>query len=359
MSLSRSNSTVQPAVSHSDACSVSIIIKALNEERRIATTIETALAAVAPFDGEVVLADSCSTDDTIKLAQRYPIRIVQLQNAGERCCGIGPQLGYQHSSGRYVYILDGDMEMQTGFLGPAIAFLQDHPDVAGVGGKVLEQNIESLEYVARTGRKDSHMQPGEVDRLDMGGLYRRSAIEAVGYFSDRNLHSYEEFDLAVRLRERGWRLWRLPIDSAKHYGHDSPPYQLLQRRWRTRYICGTGELMRAAGGQTRLHLVVTGLREIRLYIAVLMWWVVLASIVFWPISIGAKLIWFGLLLVLPVVTMAARKRSLSEAVYSVVSWGYNAAGLVRGLMSRRRPAQEKIASIVIKEPNSSKGALGL
>jgi exopolysaccharide production protein ExoZ len=189
-------------------CRVSVVIKALNEEKRIEATVESALRAVAGVGGEVILADSYSSDRTVELAGAYPIRIVQLANPEERCCGAGPQLGYQHSRGDFVYILDGDMQMREGFLEQALAFLDTHADVAGVGGRVVEQNTESLEYMARGERASAHLQPGNVDRLDGGGLYRRSAIEAAGYFSDRNLHSYEEFDLAIRLRALGWRLWR-------------------------------------------------------------------------------------------------------------------------------------------------------
>jgi glycosyltransferase involved in cell wall biosynthesis len=124
---------------------VSIVIKALNEEKRIVAAVESALTAVRMVGGEVVLADSCSSDRTVALASAYPIRIVQLARADERCCGVGPQLGYQHSAGEFVYILDGDMEMLPAFLPQALAFMQAHPDVAGVGGQVVEMNTSSLE----------------------------------------------------------------------------------------------------------------------------------------------------------------------------------------------------------------------
>ena len=55
---------------------VSIIIKALNEERRIALAIESALAALSGIDGEVILADGGSTDRTLEIAREYPIVIV-------------------------------------------------------------------------------------------------------------------------------------------------------------------------------------------------------------------------------------------------------------------------------------------
>lgn len=332
------------------ACRVSVVVKAFNEEKRIQAAIESALRAVSTVGGEVVLADSCSTDRTVELAQAYPIRIVQLAHPDERCCGVGPQLGFQHSRGEFIYILDGDMQMLDGFLEQALAFLTQHGDVAGVGGRVVEQNKESLEHLARGERLWAQRSPGSVDRLDGGGLYRRSAIEDAGYLSDRNLHSYEEFDLAVRLRVLGWRLWLLPVDAANHFSQDAPPYRLLMRRWRTRYICGLGELVRSAAGQPRLRLVLHGLRELRLYLAVLAWWLVLLSLPLWPISTAWRLAYFCALLTAPVLLMTWRKRSVTKAVYAVVSWCFNAAGLVRGLLRAQHPARALISSRILKEP---------
>jgi glycosyltransferase involved in cell wall biosynthesis len=331
-------------------CQVSIVIKAFNEEENICAAIESSLAAVAEVGGEVVLANSCSTDHTVDLAAKYPIRIVQLAHAHQRCCGAGPQLGYQHSLGEYVYILDGDMQMLRGFLMPALAFLARHPEAAGIGGRVMELNLESLEYRERGLRAAAHMTPGEVDRLDGGGLYRRCAIEESGYFSDRNLHSYEEFDLAVRLRALGWKLWRLPLDAATHHGHDAPPYQLLMSRWRSGYICGLGELVRAAAGQPRMKLVLRDIRELRIYSAVLAWWLVLLTVPFWPLTAPGLIVSFATLAGAPVLVMLQRKGSLARALYSVASWCFNAAGLVRGLLHRRRAARGPIPSRILREP---------
>ena len=333
-------------------CRVSIIIKALNEEKRIAAAIESALHAIRTIGGEVVLADSCSTDRTVEIAQVYPIRIVQLARPEDRRCGVGPQLGYQHSRGEFVYILDGDMEMLDGFLDQALDFMQSHPEIAGVGGNVVEQNTVSLEYVSRGERVNRHMQPGNVDRLDGGGLYRRSAVEVSGYLSDRNLHSYEEFDLAARLRSQGWTLWRLPFDVCHHFGHDAPHYRLLMRRWRTRYVFGLGELLRASIGQPRLHLVLHGLRELRIYLGVMAWWVILLGILFWPQPILTRLVCLAVMVLAPFILLSMYKSSLNKGLYSLVSWCFSTAGLVRGLLLRRHPATELISSCILREPNS-------
>ncbi len=329
------------------SCKVSVIIKALNERAGIARAVDSALAAVAAVGGEVVVADSASTDGTPDEAARFPVRVVQLADPAERACGIGPQLGYVHAGGEYVYLMDGDMTLEPGFLPRALAFLAQHPEVAGVGGRVVERNLDSLEYrerQQRAERTEPHRSPGPVDRLDGGGLYRRVAIEEVGYLSDRNLHSYEEFDLGVRLRARGWRLWRLPVDAVSHRGHDMPPLRLLRRRWTSGYACGIGELLRAALGRPWLRLVLRDLRELRLYALVWAWWLSLAAaaaLMALPVLAGLALLpWLG---------ASARKRSLGRGGYAVASWCVHAAGLARGLARPRRDPSAPIAARVLRE----------
>ena len=318
-----------------NTCVVSIIIKALNEEKKIATAIESALKAVHVLGGEVILADSLSNDKTIEIAQQYPIKIVQLINPSERCCGIGPQLGYLSAKGEFIYILDGDMKMLDSFLPKAIEFMQQNPLVAGVGGKVIEMNTDSLEFQARVERASNHMQSGVVDRLDMGGLYRKTAIESVGYFSDRNLHSYEELDLAVRLRAQGWQLHRIDADAVRHWGHDAPPYQLLMKRWKSGYINGLGEIIRAALGKPQLKFILKDVKELRIYLMVIGWWITLLFILFSSIEPLVKLALCTTLLLTPLALMTIKKRGLRKAFYSVTSWNLNAAGLLRGFFSPR------------------------
>lgn len=340
--------TTQPA---GQTLRVSVIIKAYNEARNIARAVESALAAVArvPGGGEVVLADSASTDDTVQIASRYPIRVVTLAKPEERCCGIGPQLGYQHTQGDFVYIMDGDMRMAPDFLVQAVAWLQAHPEAGGVGGRVVEQNQEGLEYIARAGRDNAYTAAGAVESLNMGGLYRRDAIASVGYFSDRNLHSYEETDLSERLRAHGWLLWRLPITSVDHWGHDTPPFLLLQRRWRNRYIFGIGEVIRAALGHAHLMPLLRNTRELRVYAVVALWLLVTLSVPFWPMPVTVRGIALVLLALSAPAAITLRKRSLRQGLYAVVSWGYSLAGLVAGLLSPRIPPMTPVDSIVLSD----------
>lgn len=311
---------------------ISIIIKALNEEKNIKIAIESSLHAISsiPGGGEIILADSLSTDATINIAQHYPIKIVQLLNASDRSCGIGAQLGYEYSEGEFVYILDGDMHLSEEFLREAIQLMQSNPRIAGVGGQLQEMNMTSLEFSARVERGAEDMKAGEVSHLTGGGLYRRKAIEQLGYLTNCNLHAYEEFELGVRLRVAGYLLVRLPLISVKHYGYTLPEYQLLRRRWSSGYVRGLGELVRSAIGKDYFFFVVTELKELWLYASVAIWWVVLLVLIILTDNF-TKFCLFLAVLFLPFVLMVCKKKNFRKAFYAVVAWQYFTAGLIMGL----------------------------
>lgn len=318
---------------------VSVIIKTLNEEKKIAAAIESALAAVRPLDGEVIVADSGSRDRTVAIAAGYGVVVVQIEPPARPSCGVGPQLGYQYSRQPFLCLLDGDMILDPGFLPAALAFMAREPRVAGVTGHVEEMAVSNLEFARRVGRAAPENRTGMVDRMNGGGLYRRSAIETVGYLSDRNLHGYEEFDLGARLRAAGWTLHRLDRRFVSHYGHTENSYRLLLRRWRSRYLFGVGELLRASLGRPYFFRLLRELPELKLWAAIYLWWAAsLAVLVFLPDKIAALAIVLASLAA-AVALMSVRKGGLGMGLYTVVAWFFHAAALPVGfLRSRREPA---------------------
>jgi glycosyltransferase involved in cell wall biosynthesis len=329
---------------------VTVIIKALNEERHIATAIGSAVAALNGMQGEIILADGASTDRTVEIAAQYPIKIVSLASVTDRSCGAGVQLGYQYSSGRYVCLIDGDMRLHGPFLSAAIEFLKTHPQFAGVGGTIVECETGNAEYVKRAGARDPDRRPGEVSRLDCGGVYRREAIEAVAYMGDRNLHGGEEFELGVRLRALGWRLARIDVPAIEHHGHSGNSYALLRRRWATGFAFSTGEILRATFGTPAFPLALRKLRwELCLFAAVHGWWLALIATAFLAHGSPAAMMSAAALALFPFVTMALRCRSVRLGLYSVAAWNIYAAGLWPGLWRRRVDPACWIQSAVLRD----------
>ncbi len=328
---------------------VSIIIKTLNEETNIRRAIESSLAAVKPFQGEVVVADSGSQDKTIEIAKQYPVTLVQLRNPAERCCGVGPQLGYQHTLGEFIYILDGDMELKAPFLRRAMDFLDSEPNVAGVGGFINEMRVDNLEVEGRIKRfkrlKLKQVQP--IECLNGGGLYRRAAIEDVGYISDRNLHAFEEYDLGARLRARGWQLVSLQDTAVDHYSYALGTWRLFFHRIRSGRFLSAGELLRSAIGGRYLSGVTREIRLIQLAAGVWAYWA-LALAASWRIGGNPSRIFLLLAVAAPIIGMAIRQRSLSLGIYSIVSWHFNAVGSIVGFVRSRRPPMEPIDCVVLR-----------
>lgn len=319
---------------------ITVGIKALNEEAKIARAIASAQAAVAPIGGAVVLADSGSRDATVEIGRRAGATVVQLADVGERCCGAGAQLAFQQVRTDFFCLIDGDMELAPGFLDAAIAVLRAHPHIAGVGGQVTERNLSSQEFRIKAAAMEGepHRRAGLIDRLDGGGVYRTSAIREIGFFCDRNLHSFEEFDLAARLSAAGWQLMRIDAPSVYHDGH-SGGYSLIGRRLRSGYLDGAGEVLRAALGQAQLGYVVRHLGHLRWAAAIAGGWLlVLASLALRPLLVPV-------LILVSVGLLAWRRGDVRLGCYSFLLWNATALGIMRGLLRRRVDPRRPLAAV--------------
>lgn len=330
---------------------LSIIIKTLNEEAKIARAIESALAAAKGFPSsiEIVVADSLSTDRTVEIAARYPVRVVQFTRVEDRGCGAGVQLGYQHSCGEYIYLLDGDMELVPGFLAEAYRVMQSDSRLAGVAGLLEDTRVNNAFDRIRVANRAA-ARPGELDWLDGGGLYRRTAIDAVGgYAANRNLKAYEEAELGLRLRAAGWKLLRLPLPGVRHTGHDAGTLVLLARHWRSRRAMAAGVLLREAIGQPWWR---GALRKLIHPLAAGAWWCMLALAVLLLPEEARVLTVATLIAVMGsvVLLLALKKRDLAHVTTSLFHWHYGAAAIAIGFCYRQRPPLEPIPCRVLHEP---------
>jgi glycosyltransferase involved in cell wall biosynthesis len=325
---------------------VTIVIKALNEEQRIGAALRSALAALESIGGEVILADSGSADRTVEIARSYPVGVLQLKNPSERRCGIGPQLGYQQARGEFVYILDGDMELDPSFLPAALAAMDADPKLGGIGGLVEEASDASYQFRGRK-RRGTESIPGRCEWLDMGGLYRSAALRQVGYFSNRNLHAYEEMELGLRLTDLGWAIQRIAMRSVRHHGRTEGNWALLARRWRSHYLDGAGELLRAAVGRRYFFRAVATQRH--LLVGLIIWAGLIAGVAALGATSWPLLITVGVLVAL-ILMRAVRTGSLADACFGQVVWQVTALAMVRGFFATPRSPLEPIEYILIAPP---------
>lgn len=332
---------------------LSIVIKCLNEQDNIARAIESALFVTKICGGEVIVVDSLSSDNTVDIASRYPVKIVQFFEHEDRCCGSAAQLGYQYVKSEYFYLMDGDMAVQVNFVMHALDFLRSNQSYAGVAGALIDVNTSNIEFQLRAGRAARERPIGDVDRLDGGGLYRSAAIASVSYFADRNLCSFEELELGIRLRAAGWKLFRIPELAVEHYGYNTlGGYALLARRWKTKYAFGLGQLLRSASMRRRPFVLLNSVRLFPISIFIYIWLISLVS-TFIIFDTKKAIFWTSIIFFIPLVYTSSRNRSLSAGLYSFTSWIVNSAGLIAGILYYKHSPIDPIESRVLVDNGQS------
>lgn len=308
--------------------SITVSIKTLNEAQGIEKTIDSVRRQLASYPHQIIVADSLSSDNTRELALAKDATVVCLNNAADRCCGVGHQLGWLYSEGDYLLLLDGDMELEPGFLDIAIAFLQENPDYAGVAGSVEMDDAANYEFKSRKQRLHLIYPQGDTDHLGGGGLYRRSAIEKIGYLTNLNLHGYEEAELGIRLQSAGYKLRRLSAPYFRHASYTMPTFTMLAYRWRNGFLWAPGELLRNAWGKKHFPAAFKIVRNELVFTLYLL--MLCASF----ISLDAQCIILALLpLIIFIAAKTFKNKSLRDGIQSAINLSLFSAGILRGIVN--------------------------
>lgn len=167
----------------------------------------------------VVYVDSASTDGSVAAARTLGARVVALDLARPFTAARARAEGFAameaaHPALEYVFFVDGDCEVEPGFLAAATQFLAAHPDFAVAAGRRRERFPDASGYNRLIDREWA-TPVGEAAACGGDALYRCSAYRAVGGFDPRMLAG-EEPELCARLRGRGWRIMRLDAAMTVH-----------------------------------------------------------------------------------------------------------------------------------------------
>jgi glycosyltransferase involved in cell wall biosynthesis len=223
---------------------VSVVIPCLNEAQNIERCVTDALEALARMgvDGEVVVADNASEDDSARLAARAGAHVVVEPRRGY---GSAYLAGFQASRGLYIVMADADLTYDFDDIPRFVAALQDGAEMA-IGDRM--DNIQPgampwlhryvgnpllsglLNLFFRTGVNDAHcgmraLRRDVLPRLDLRTTGMEFASEMVIRASKENLR-IAEFPIEYHPRggesklssfRDGWRHLRfLLVHSPNH-----------------------------------------------------------------------------------------------------------------------------------------------
>ncbi|HEX7155460.1 MAG TPA: TIGR04283 family arsenosugar biosynthesis glycosyltransferase [Thermoanaerobaculia bacterium] len=177
---------------------VSVIIPALNEEARIAATIDAAFAAGA---ADVVVCDGGSSDGTIAVARKQRARVI----TGETTRARQLNRGAKEAAHEHLIFLHADTLLPAG---AAIAVMRALAANAQFGGFELEFLEPSRRLRLAAFMINSRTKMTRCPWGDQAQFIRRETFHRLGGYAD--IPIMEDYDLAVRMKRAG-RTTILPL----------------------------------------------------------------------------------------------------------------------------------------------------
>ena len=220
---------------------LSVVIPALNSASTISYTLKSIFSNNFPKElFEVIVVDNGSSDETVEIARKYPVKIFYCPKRG-----IGPprNLGIRKAKGEIICLTDSDCIVEKNWLAKIYTFFKENPEADGVGGPVFpyphyQTKIQKLTgelFVEDQGypKKLKEVEFGSAQGIIFGSncAYKKEALITVGGYSEPGGSNLE---LAWRLALKRRKLFFNPHIKVYHiFPTDIPSIFKQQFRWGT------------------------------------------------------------------------------------------------------------------------------
>jgi GT2 family glycosyltransferase len=209
---------------------------------------------LAGRQSEVFVVDNGSGDGSAAMVRAEFPNVTLLENSENLGFARANNRALQLVTGRHVMLLNPDTEVSAGSLERLAEALETMPSAVAVGPKIvrpdgrldlacrrsfpspgvalarllgLSRAFPRSRRLARYNRTyEDPDQPGEIDAGTAAAmLFRRDAVEAVGFFDEDYFMYGEDLDLCYRLRAQGGRIYYIPSAVVLHYKGESSRQQ--------------------------------------------------------------------------------------------------------------------------------------
>lgn len=184
-----------------------------NEGARLLACLESLRGQVR----RIVYVDSGSSDGSVEAAQHAGASVIALDMTRPFTAARARNAGLavlESAAPDYVQFIDGDCVLRDGWTQAAVRLLHDNLRAAVVCGRRRERHPEASVYNALIDAEwDTPL--GEVKACGGDALMRYQAVAAVKGFRE-DLIAGEEPELCLRLRARGWTIWRIDAEMTWH-----------------------------------------------------------------------------------------------------------------------------------------------
>ena len=231
--------TGAPAASRAVLDDLAVVAIGRNEGERLRRCLDSILGHCP----HLAYVDSGSTDGSVEMARAKGSYVAVLDTkqpftaARARNAGLDAVLRNRPMA-EFVQFVDGDCEIEAGWLDAARAYLAAHPKVAVVFGRRRERFPDKTVYNRIC---DIEWQVPKGEALHCGGdaMFRTDALRQVGGYR-ADLIAGEEPELCVRLRQKGWSVVSLGLPMTLHDAAMTRFTQWWRRSMRSGYAFAEG-----------------------------------------------------------------------------------------------------------------------
>lgn len=276
--------------------SLGIVTIGRNEGERL----ERCLRSVVGRADLVVYVDSGSNDGSVAFAKSLGVDVVELDMTVPFTMARGRNAGYRHlfqcdPELELVQFIDGDCEVVDGWLEDAADALRAREDVGVVSGRRRERHREATIY-NRMIDMEWDTPVGETRAVLGDMMVKAAALRKVDGFNP-TIIAAEDDEMCIRIRQAGWRVWRLDADMTIHDANLTRFGQWWKRMVRAGHGFAEGRAMH--GGPPERHFVaecrrtwfwtlgVPALTVVAIFFMwwwSLPWWVGFAVLLLYPVS---------------------------------------------------------------------------
>lgn len=190
-------------------CLISIIIPAYNVEKTIDKTIEALLKQNYPKkDYEIIIVDDGSTDKTVEVISKFPVKLVKLKHKGP---ANARNIGAKKSRGGILLFTDADCVPDKNWIKNMVEPFKDQ-GIVGASGTYKTLNSEKL--MARFVGYEIEQRHQKMERqrfIDFIGTfsagYRRDIfLKFKGFDTNFKISSGEDPELSYRISKEGLKM---------------------------------------------------------------------------------------------------------------------------------------------------------
>ena len=119
---------------------LSVIIVTYNSSPFIEACLRSLVEQMKGFDYEILIVDNASSDETCRLIQEEFPDATLIQSPSNIGFARANNLGLRKAKGEFVLLINPDTLWKRGDVKEAIQFLRDHPEIGGLGCRLILQD---------------------------------------------------------------------------------------------------------------------------------------------------------------------------------------------------------------------------